>query len=186
MPITLTDEQAAALRAHHQNLERKAAVADRATKIWNDPKTSDRAKALWKEAFPEDAIGDYDLKTEVFGRLDRERKEREDADKAAREKAADDRAKAQRADVQKSYGFTDDAMKRLEDLMIERNIGDYEAAATYFASKEPKPVEETGGAHFWNHDRQDTFKEIAKDPEGWGFGEIQKAVVADARARGIR
>lgn len=184
MPVTLTDEQAVALRNEYEGLRRKGQVADRATKIWNDPKFSDRAKALWKEAFPEDAISDYDLKAEVFGRLDKEKKDRDDAERSAREKAADDRVRSQRADTQKSYGFTDDAMKRLEDLMVEKNIGDYEAAATYFASKEPKPVEEAGHGHFWNHDKADQFKEVAKDPEGWGYDEIHKAVVADARARG--
>ena len=185
MPVTLTDEQAAALRTHHAELTRKGVVADRATKIWNDPKFSDRAKALWKEAFPDDPIEGYDLKTEVFARLDRERKEREDAEKQAQQRASDNRVKNQRAEVQKSYGFTDDAMKRMEDMMIERNIGDYEAAATYFASKEPKPADELSGLGItWNHDQREGFKEVAKDPEGWAFREIQTAVLNDARARG--
>jgi hypothetical protein len=41
--------------------------------------------------------------------------------------------------------------------------------------------------HFWNHPKQDGFKEIAADPESWARKEILKAVVADERtARGQR
>lgn len=185
MPVTLTDEQAAALRAEYEGLKRKSAVADRATKIWNDPKTSERAKALWKEAYPEDPIEGYDLEQKVNARFDREAKERE----AEREKQRENELQAQitagrsRA---KERGFTSDAIERMEKMMVERGIRDYDDAMDLMAAREPTPVEETSGGHFWNHDKQDGFKDLIKDPEGWGFEEIRKAVVGDARQRGLR
>lgn len=186
MPVTLTDEQANALRAEFGRLQRNAAIGERATKIWNSPKNGDRAKQLWKDEFPEDQIEGFDLEQRITARLDAERKAREDAEKAAREKAEDERTKTQRAETQRKYGLTDDAMKRMEDEMVARNVGDYEVAATWFASREPRPAEDPGSTHFWNHDQRDGFKEVVKDPEGWAFGQIHQAVVNDAQARGIR
>jgi hypothetical protein len=187
MPVTLTDEQVAALRAHTTALSRRAAVGDRATKIWNDPKMSDRAKALWKEAFPEDPISDYDLEQRVNARFDKEAKDRADREQKAREAELDRTISDRRRAVRDQYGFTDEGMKELEDLMVSRGIQHHEDAAELLAARKPKPADgNDGSGHFWNHEQRDGFKEIARDPEGWGFGEIHKAVVADARARGIR
>ena len=187
MPATLTDEQIAALRADRENLLRRAAVGDRATKIWNDPKMSDRAKALWKEAFPEDPIADYDLEQRVNARFAQEAKERAEREQKARESELDRTIGERRQAVRQQYGFTDEGMKELEDLMVSRGIQHHEDAAELLAARKPKPSDGTdGGGHFWNHDQRDQFKEVAKDPEGWAFGELQRAVVADAKARGIR
>lgn len=185
MPITLSDEQAAALRSEYAGLQRRAQVGDRATKIWNDPKTSDRAKALWKESFPDDTIEGYDLEQKVNARFDQERKDRE----TERERQRDAELQRQITDGReraKQRGFTPDAVERMEKMMVERGIRDYDDAMDLMAAREPRPAEETSGGHFWNHEKQDGFKEVIKDPEQWGFEEIRKAVSNDARARGIR
>jgi hypothetical protein len=72
-------------------------------------------------------------------------------------------------------------MKELEKFMFERNVGDYEVAATYHAAKNPKPSEPTAGYKdpYYNFGKGDLFKEIAKDPEGWGRDEIIKAIRND-------
>lgn len=172
MPLTLTDEQVAQLRAEREQWQRDKLVRERADEIWNDPKLGDRAKQLWKEKWPDDRIDGYDLKQEVFGRLDQEKADRERARQEALEAESVTRLQEQKARVQKEYAFTDDAMDRMEKEMNERRVYDYEAMAPYFASKEPKPIESYQRNHLWNHDRQDSFKKIAEDPEDYAFTEI--------------
>lgn len=176
MPRELSDEEYAFLQGRRQ-------VADFVESIYNDPSLNKEAKRLIKRKYPNLQIPDYDLEEKVTQRLDSEKKAREDAEAATRQQQTDQRIASERERVQKEFGFTPEAMTRLEDLMIEKNIGDYEAAATYMASKEPKPMEPTFDNFRWNHDRQDDFKKIAADPEGWARQEILNAVHADERTR---
>ena len=106
MPVTLTDEQVAELRGKLAQADRDALVRQSAEAIWNDPELSDSAKALWKKKFPETTIADYDLKREVFGRLDAEKKERDDAAREKAEAEQVERYRSQKARVQKERGFT--------------------------------------------------------------------------------
>jgi len=186
MPVTLTDEQVAAIRAQTEVWQRKAAIADRATNIWNDPRWSDRAKALWKEAYPEEPITDYDLEQRVNARFEQERKTREE--EREKERQADyDKQIATGRDRAKQRGFTAEAVERMEKMMVEKGIRDYDDAMDLMAAREPRPADEIGNSgHFWNHDKQEEWKEVAKDPEQWGFEQIRRAVVADAQQRGIR
>lgn len=176
MPREISEEEYAFLHARKQ-------VADFVESIYNDPQLNKEAKRLIKKKYPNVSIPDYDIEEKVISRLDQEKKARDDAEAAARKKQSDEDWRNTRTKTQKDFGFTDDAMKRLEDLMIERNIGDYEAAAVLLASKEPKTSEATADNSRWNHDRQEGFKEIASDPEGWARGEILKAVHADDLSR---
>jgi DNA-directed RNA polymerase specialized sigma subunit len=175
MPRQVTDEEYNFLQARRQ-------VADFVESIYNDPTLNKEAKRLIKKKYPALQIPDYDIEEKVERRFDEEKRARDDAEAATRQKQTDERIASQRGQVQKEYGFTDEAMKRLEDLMVERNIGDYEAGAVYMASKEPTPIEPTFDNFRWNHDRQEGFKEIAADPEGWARKEILNAVRADERA----
>jgi hypothetical protein len=176
MPREITDEE-------YQYLQGRSQVADFVESIYNDPQLSKDAKRLIKRKYPNLAIPDYDIEQKVDSRLDAEKKAREDQEAATRQKQTDERIASERARVQKEYGFTDEAMQRLENTMIERNIGDYEAGAVYLASKEPKASEPTFDNFRWNHDRQDGFKEIAADPEAWARKELLNAVRADERTR---
>lgn len=184
MPLTLTDDQVAALRAERAQWERDKLVREAAEGLWNDPKLSDRAKALWKEKYPETQIQDYDLKTEIFGRLDREKAEAEKARQEQLEAESVARLQAQKAQVKQQYGFTDDAMERMEKEMNERKVYDYEAMAPFFASKQPKPIESYQNSNRWNHDRTEEFKKISADPEDYAFTEIVNTLrEQDRRAR---
>ena len=182
MPITLSDEQVAQLRAFQAEAQRNKEIADFTNGIWNDPTLSDEAKALAKKKYPDLAIPDFDLKRSVDARFTKEREDREKIERDKAEKEASDRFAAQRKSVQKEYGFTDDAMERMEKEMNERRVYDYEAMAPYFASKEPKPTENTSG-HFWNYSKQDKFKEIAADPEDYALNELTNAIRADDQRR---
>jgi hypothetical protein len=63
--------------------------------------------------------------------------------------------------------------------MVERNIGDYEAAATFKAARDPKPIDAQLNSHYWDHTKKSGWAEIAKDPEAWGRKEIMGAIQRD-------
>jgi hypothetical protein len=179
MPRQVTDEEYSFLQGRRQ-------VADFVESIYNDPQLTREAKALIKKKYPNLQIPDYDIETRVEARFDKERKEREDREQAVKRQEEEARFAKLRKDTQDKHHFTDEAMTRLEKMMVDRNIGDYEAAAMLMVSKEPKPISNTGDWDNtrWHHDRQDGFADIAKDPEAWGRNQIMGAIARDQeRAR---
>lgn len=175
MPREISDQEYAALLSDHQ-------IANTAREIWDDPNLGPAAKELLKRKMPNVQIPDHDIRTEFRKELaDRDRKQQEERE-SERLKKEDDYWKGERSRVQKEYGFTDDAMKDLEKTMLEKNIGDYDVAATYHAAKNPKPSDAFNQGYkdpYWNHGKSDTFKEIARDPEEWGRNEILRALHND-------
>lgn len=188
MPVTLTDEQIAQLRSRLEAGDRAIPIAESATQLWNHAEFGDEAKAVWKKAFPEARIDGYDTEQRINARLDKERREREEREKKEREEAEDREWKSKRKAAQDKHGLTDDAMERIEKLMVEKKVGDYDVAATYFVSQEPSPSEGTAeyDRHFWQHDRTPEYQEVAADPEGYARKEIMKAIRADMQGRGNR
>jgi len=180
MPREITDEE-------YNFLKGRAQVADFVESIYNDPALTTEAKRLIKKKYPDMQIPDLDMEDRFNQRLDAEKKERDEAAKAKADADAETRFKELRAKTQKEYGFTDEGMKDLEKFMLEKNIGDYEVAASYRASKEPKPSDATdyGRDHFWHHTKQDGFAEISAAPEEWARKEILSAIRKDQeRERG--
>lgn len=164
-------------------LKSRAQVADFVESIYNDPALTNEAKALIKKKYPQMPIPDFDIRQEVNTALAAERKAREDDKAAEREAASKKTFEETRKRTQQEYGFTDAAMEDLEKFMVERNIGDYEVAATYQATKNPKPSDPTMNDGRWNHDKAPGFAEIAKDPEGWARTEILKSIYNDEERR---
>jgi hypothetical protein len=185
MPVTVTDAQAAQIRKELEEAQRNKQSLQAIQDIWNDPSLGNEAKALWKKKYPDSAIEGFDQEQKLTGIVskfeDDRKKEKEEAELTRRT----DAAKAARRATQERHGFTDDAMTRLDSLMKERDIFDYEAGGLLLASREPKPSngDADHGAHFWDHEKQKGFAEIARDPERWGFDEIVKAVRADDTQR---
>lgn len=174
MPRQIDDDE-------YNFLQQRRQVADFVETIYNDPQLSGEAKALIKKKYPNLQIPDYDIEQRVDQRFkerdERERQEREEA----RRKREDEEWKTQREKVQSEYGFTEEAMKELEDFMVERKIPDYEVAATYKAAKAPRTTDPTEAYddQRWNHTQRDGFAEVAKDPEGWARKEILGAIFRD-------
>jgi hypothetical protein len=181
MPREITDDEWNYLQSRRQ-------VADFVESIYNDPQLGPEAKRLIKKKYPNLQIPDYDIEEKVEKRLSAADKKRQDEEDKKRKDEEDARFKSERDRTKKDYGFTDEAMERLEKLMVERNIGDYEVAASYLASKEPKASEPDNWDNSrWDHGKKEGFAEIAKDPEGWGRTELLKAIKTDqAAARGGR
>ena len=183
MPLTLDDAQVAKLRAFEAEAARNKEIAEFTNAILNDPALSNEAKALIKKKWPDLQIPDYDMRQYIDSQLKARDDERVKLEKEKTDNEAKERFASQRRSVQEQYQFTDDAMTRMEAEMEKRKVYDYEAMAPFFASKEPKPIENTTGGHFWNHHKQDTFKQIVSDPEDYAFNEIARAVQADDQRR---
>ena len=176
MPRTISDAEDAQIQNERRTLQFIES-------IYNDPALNKEAKALIKKKYPDMPIPDYDIEQRVEQRLAAERKERDDRETAQREESEKSRFTDLRKKTQSDYGFTDAAMEDLEKFMVDKNVGDYEVAASYMASKNPKPSEATFNDGRWNHDKAPGFKEIAADPEGWGRSEILKALYNDEERR---
>lgn len=172
MPREISDDE-------YAYLQQRRATADFVESIYNDPALNKEAKRLIKKKYPNLAIPDLDIEDKVTTLITSDKTAREDAEKKKKQEAEDAKWRAERARVQKSYGFTDDAMKKLEDLMQEKSIGDYEVAAEYMAAREPKVSEPYNDSHFWRHREQPGVADIAKDPEGWARKELIGAMQRD-------
>jgi len=183
MPITLTDEQAAQMRAYYEQAERNRAIAENAAAIWNDPQLSDDARALWKKKFPDARLEGYDTEQKVNARFDKYEQERADEKKRAEDEALQKRIDAGRQALRDKWKANDELIERTEKMMTERGIQNHEDAYELLASREPRPSSDDAGYsdHFWNHDQQDDFKAITSDPDKWLRGEIIGAVKADRR-----
>jgi len=168
MPRQISDEEYGFLKGRQQ-------VADFVESIYNDPILTREAKSLIKKKYPHIQIPDYDIEQKLDARLNKEKADRDAAEEAKRKAADDEKYASLRKKTQSDYGFTDEAMTKLEQMMVERNIGDYEAAAMLMASKEPPSSDPTHDGH-WNHEKQESFAEISNDPEAWGRNEILKAL----------
>jgi len=173
MPRQVSDEE-------YQYLQNRRMVADFVEPIYNDPGLAKEAKRLIKRKYPQLAIPDLDIEDRVQAQLDADRKQRADAEKAAKDKAADEAWKAERSKVQKDYSFTDEGMNDLEGWMRDKGVGDYEVAASYRASKNPKTSEPTYDSQYWRHDQAPGYKEISADPEAWARKEILSAIHRDS------
>lgn len=178
MPRTIPDEE-------YQFLQGKRQIADFVESIYNSPQWNKEAKRLIKRAYPQIQIPDLDIEERVEERLAQDRKERQDIEDAKRQEADKASWDSLRERTKTQYGLTDEGMEKLEKMMVERNVGDYDVAASYMVAKDPKPSEAQFDAVRWNYDKAPGFAEIAKDPEGWGRAEILKAIRTDQeRARG--
>jgi hypothetical protein len=169
MPRQVTDEE-------FNFLQQRRQVADFVESIYNDPQLNKEAKALIKKKYPQMQIPDYDIENRVEQQLQKDRDERAAEKQAARDAEDKRRFEETRAATQKKYGFTDEGMQKLEKMMLERNVGDYDVAAQYVASTQPKTSDPTYDSSRWHHERAPNFAEIAKDPEAWGRNEIETSL----------
>jgi hypothetical protein len=164
--------------------QKQAQTAQFVESIYNNPRTSTKAKALIKEAYPDLEIPGYDAQQYVDQRFaERDQRAAEYA-RQQREANEDRMWREQREATQKKYGFTEEAMADLEKTMKDRSVADYEVAATYHVAKNPKTSQPTFDDNRWNYQKSDNWGEISKDPEGWARNEILGAIRNDeARQR---
>jgi len=171
----------------YRYLQNRRVTADFVESIYNDPKLNKEAKTLIKKKYPQLPIPDYDMEKKIDDRFAARDKQIQDRQNARKQKEQEEKWKADRERVQQQYGFTDDAMERMEKTMVDKQIGDYDAAAMYFAAKEPKTAQDKYNGQYWNHHKKEEFKQISDDPEGWGRDQLMDALYKDQeRQKGWR
>lgn len=117
-------------------------------KLGANPKTRARLLALMKEDNPELAIPEIDAAQPVLDRVEALNKRMDDEEKARAEAAtkAKDEETARTAKGQieagrswlRKQGYQDEGIEKVEKLMQDRGIPDYEAAALLFERTQPK------------------------------------------------
>jgi hypothetical protein len=173
---TITDQQAQEIQRRLKEGEDAKLALRGAQELWNDEKLGREAKRLWKQKWPEAQIEGFDQEERLDQKITAFDKAREDEKREADLKARTEALAAKRKSTQEQHGYTDDAMKRMDEMMHERDIYDYDAAHLLFAAQNPKPSDASADGHYWNHEKQPAFKEIAADPERWGHGELVKVL----------
>lgn len=156
-------------------LQTQAKTAKFAEDLYNDPQVGDEVKRAIKKKHPQLKIDGFDTQQYVEQKFAERDQKAAEQRKKRREDEENRTYQEKRQATQKKYGFTDEAMKKLEDAMIERNVADYEVAATWFAAQQPKTSTPFEDNH-WNHEKREGFKEIAKNPEGWAHSELLKTM----------
>ena len=172
MPREISDEEYNFLQGRRQ-------VADFVEPIYNHPQWGKEAKRLIKQVYPNVRIPDYDLSNQIDERFAAEDRRRAEEREAARAAEQDRNWRDKRAKVIEEYGFTDDGIKKLEKFMVDHDVANYEVAASYMASKEPKTSEATYADHYWHHDRKPEWQEMMRDPEGYAFNQFVQAMNRD-------
>lgn len=175
MPRTISDEE-------YNHLVGRKTVADFVEPIYNSKELGAEARALIKKAYPNLQIEGYDLKQELKGDVQELKGDIDRVRHEIKEKDETEKFRQLRKKTQDEFKFTEEGMRKLEDLMVERNIGDYRAGALLMASEQPRASDPTPGSQrFWNYEKQDKFSEISKDPEKWGFNELLQAAERDSQ-----
>src|SRR5215475_521692 len=171
--------------AEYRRLMQRAQVADLVEPIWDDPDLSKDAKRLLKRKYPNLQIPDYDLEEKFEKRLEEDRKKKEEAENNTRRAKEEDTWKTERKRIQDEYKYSDDDMTDLEKMMVDKNVANYEVAAEYRKAKTPRPSKPTYDQGFWNHGKDEKFKQISQNPEGYAREQFLQAIDRDAaRARG--
>jgi hypothetical protein len=172
MPREISDQE-------HAYYENRRMVADFVESIYNDPTLNVEAKRLIKKKYPNLQIPDYDIEQKVEARFAQEKKFRDDSAEEKRKKDQNDEWQAKRKEAKDKYGYSEDELKKLEQFMLDNQIEKYDVAHAYRSTIEPAASEPANEGRYWNHEKQEGFAEIAKDPEKWGEKEILRALRED-------
>lgn len=157
---------------------------------------------LLKDEFPDAAVPEIDaakpvldevaaLRKEMQERFEAEDKRRSEQNEERSRRRAD-RAIEEGRDYLRKQGFDDDLVSKTEELMRERNIGDYEVAAAYMAKSQPsaEPLPSSAWSSHdlgtsWFHPPEDApdHKLLLKDPKAFAAQEVAKIMKERAQAR---
>lgn len=172
MPRTISDQE-------YELNQQARGIADLALGLINDPVLGHEAKTLLKKKHPQYRDAEFDLRNEFNAKLEEDRQKRAEAEQKKLEETERERIQQMRKATQEQYGFTDEAMEKLEKFMEEKYVGDYEVAAAYMAAREPKPSDGGMDQQNWNFMKQPDIEKVQEDPEGWGSSELLAAIRRD-------
>jgi hypothetical protein len=150
--------------------------------LMSNPETRRQTQMLVKKINPKASIPEIDAAMPVMAEVQKLSKVVEDLRGELVKRDAQDEMRSKQNTL-KEQGYSPDAVNRIEKLMAERSISDYDAAAALFDRQNPAPTPSRptyAGSRFMDTSGDD-FKRYMKDPEGWVEEETSKAI-ADFRA----
>ena len=150
--------------------------------LMGNPETRRQTQMLVKKVNPKASIPEIDAAIPIYQEL-----------KKTNDTVAELRAELTRRDardeinskqsVLQGQGYSEDGIRKLEGLMVERGIGDYEAAAALFDRMNPPPAPAApsyAGQRFFQDTGED-FKKFAANTGAWVDEETGRAL-ADFRS----
>jgi hypothetical protein len=155
MPLVeLEDRELARLRSIERDHDDAAKWRQAWGQVVNDPATKLDAWRVFKKKYPDIAVPELDTveaaSAPILAELEALKKQiaedREASSKASAEREERDREKLAKETISQSRrrlrgdGWDDEAIEKIEALMQERGIGDYDVAAAYVRSQMPKPA----------------------------------------------
>lgn len=163
---------------------------------FSNPKTREKMLRVQKDLNPEASVPEIDAADRVMGAVDKvmERveamsKRMDDREKNERETEATGRATRRLQEGQELLarnGYNAEGVKKIEDLMVERGISDYEAGLVLFEKKNPKPAPSEYSSGRWGsmsdveNVQADDFKPLWEtggkggEADAWLNGQIKK------------
>jgi hypothetical protein len=165
--------------------QQKEAAFALLNQLMSNPETRRQTQLLVKKANPKASIPEIDAAQPLVGAINNQQKEIDALKMELMKRDA-------QADIDKkhgslkSQGYTDEGIKNIEKLMVERNISDYDAGAALFDRMNPAPSVSSPsyvGQSFFNgvDTSGEDFKKFSTNPGAWVDDETSRAI-ADFRS----
>ena len=186
------------IEVEETDFQNSSAAKQLLDKFAANPKLRPKLLGLIKELNPDAAIPEIDAAAPLREELDALRKEvsgtvgelKELLESGNRKREVEDTIASERRKLRKS-GWDDDGIQKIETLMQERGLVDYEAAAALVEKQMPKPAPMEPGDildHGWNlatPEEKDTDHQLLlKNPVAFQRQEIRKFLAEKRASRG--
>jgi hypothetical protein len=156
-------------------------------KVNGNPKTRHEFQRIAKEADPNLRIPEYEARNEVETRLEKTREEiKSELEELRKQNLMRDYEETRKSAKQRLAGsphfLSSEEFPKVEEIMREKGIGDYDVAATYFRAQ-VTPLKPSGfGAgrqrtqlSDWKKELKNPDSELWKDRNAWADKEAVKA-----------
>ena len=162
--------------------EQKEAAFTLLNSLMSNPETRRQTQMMVKKINPKASIPEIDAALPVMAELQK-------TNKVVEELRAELMKRDVQSEISKSHkslrnkGYSDDGIEKIEKLMTDRGIADYEAASALFDRMNPAPSPTAPsyvGQRFMETGTDD-FKRFMKSPESWVEEETGRAL-ADFRS----
>jgi hypothetical protein len=150
--------------------------------LMSNPETRRTMQLAVKKINPKASIPEIDAALPIMGEMQKMSKRLDELTSELTRRDAQEEMRSKQNTL-KEQGYSTEAVNRIEKLMAERSISDYDAAAALFDRQNPAPAPSRpsyAGSRFMDTGADD-FKKYMKDPDAWVEEETSKAI-ADFRA----
>lgn len=134
-----------------------------------DPKTRKQTLKLIKQKFPDATIPEIDAAAPVEAEISELRKMVTDLTTTIKNEREDGKIQGRFSALKSQRGYTDEGLKNIQTLMVEKSIADPEAAADHYdrINYKPEPVTPMSysGSNAFNPPNSDAMKDWLEKPD---------------------